>query len=167
MLGSPADPPAATSTANAGHPGHPFAHRYRLRRMLKSGNGVDTFQAVDIQTGRDVVVKSIDPGIVHAAARLRFEHETQVLRKLTGKGLPGLHDGGTADGRMFLVQPLVAGATLEHELQRGALSLTASLRIGLDLATALDVAHEAGVSHRDIKPANVMIEGSDPVPRSP
>ncbi|MDQ4039774.1 MAG: EAL domain-containing protein [Actinomycetota bacterium] len=141
----------------------PFANRYELRRTLKSGNGVDTFQAVDRQTGRDVVLKAIDPGIVSATARLRFEHETQVLRELTGAGLPGLYDGGTSDGRMFLVQPLVAGNTLEHALRRGALSLTTSLRIGLDVATALEVAHGVGVCHRDIKPANVMVEGTDPV----
>lgn len=97
---------------------------------------MDTFQARDIQTGRDIVVKSIDPGIVHAAARLRFEHETQVLRELNGAGLPGLYDGGMADGRLFLVQPMVAGTTLQQELLRGPLSLVDSLRIGRAEAVA-------------------------------
>nr|MDQ3577782.1 AAA family ATPase [Actinomycetota bacterium] len=161
MREDPAHPPAGAAAIAVDGP--PFADRYELRRTLKSGNGVNTFQALDMQTGVDVVVKSIDPGIVHAAARLRFEHETQVLRQLTGAGLPGLRDGGISDGRMFLVQPLVAGTTLEHELTHGALTLTASLRIGLDLATALEVAHGVGVCHRDIKPANVMIEGTNPV----
>jgi len=144
-------------------PATPFAGRYELLRTLKSGNGVETFQAVDAMTGRDVVVKSIDAGIVHAAARLRFEHETHVLRELSGAGLTGLYDGGQAGNRLFLVQRLVPGDTLEHRLKRGALSLTDALRIGLDVASALEVAHEAGICHRDVKPANVMIEGSDPV----
>lgn len=59
--------PAADASATL--PSDPFAGRYQLTRTLKSGNGVDTFLAVDIRNGRHVVVKSIDPGIVHAAAR--------------------------------------------------------------------------------------------------
>ncbi|MDQ3052767.1 MAG: EAL domain-containing protein [Actinomycetota bacterium] len=152
----PAIPPSAA-------PGDMFAGRYELRRTLKSGNGVKTFLARDLETDWDVVLKSIDAGLVHAAARLRFEHETQVLRELNGAGLSGLYDGGVAGDRLFLVQPLVAGATLEQELQRGPLSLVDSLRIARDLAAALDIAHGAGICHRDVKPANVMIQGTDPV----
>jgi len=152
----PAIPPSAA-------PGDMFAGRYELRRTLKSGNGVKTFLARDLETDRDVVLKSIDAGLVHAAARLRFEHETQVLRELNGAGLSGLYDGGVAGDRLFLVQPLVAGTTLEQELQRGPLSLVDSLRIARDLAAALDIAHGAGICHRDVKPANVMIQGTDPV----
>ncbi len=152
----PAIPPSAA-------PGDMFVGRYELRRTLKSSNAVTTFLARDFETDQDVVVKSIDPGLVHAAARLRFEHETQVLRQLTGAGLSGLYDGGVAGDRLFLVQPLVAGTTLEQELQQGPLSLVDSLRIARDLAAALDIAHGAGICHRDVKPANVMIQGTEPV----
>ncbi|MEO6470557.1 MAG: hypothetical protein ABIR57_01895, partial [Aeromicrobium sp.] len=69
-----------------------FAGRYDLGETLKHGNGVDTFRAIDTLSGRDVVVKAIEPETIHAAARLRFEHETQVLRHLTGTGLTGLCD---------------------------------------------------------------------------
>jgi diguanylate cyclase (GGDEF)-like protein/PAS domain S-box-containing protein len=140
-----------------------FAGRYWLGRTLKRGNGVDTFLAVDALTATDVVVKSIDPHVIHAAARLRFQHETHVLRQLSGVGVTGLHDAGTADDRLFLVQPFVPGSTLEQLLTRGPLSLQAVLRIGLDVATALDTAHGAGVCHRDVKPANVIVDGLDPV----
>ena len=50
---------------------------------------VETLLARDLQTGLDVVVKSIDPAFVPEAARLRFEHETTVLRHLSGTGLVG------------------------------------------------------------------------------
>src|SRR5689334_14119905 len=90
-----------------------FAGRYFLGAPLKRGNGVDTWTALDAMTGRDVVVKTIDPVVIPATARLRFEHETHVLQHLTGTGLVGLHDAGTADGLLFLVQPHVAGTTLE------------------------------------------------------
>ncbi|MCU1594198.1 MAG: Sensory box histidine kinase [Frankiales bacterium] len=144
----------------AGGPRH-FANRYEIRQTLKSSNGVDTFLAVDRLTAADVVVKSIDPHVIHAAARLRFEHETHVLRTLEASGLTGLHDAGVAQDRLFLVQPYVPGETLESLLTHGPLSLTSALRVGVEVATALDAAHSAGVCHRDVKPANVIVSGHD------
>ncbi len=154
---------AGDRTASRSVPSAIVAGRYRLDHALKSSNGVDTYRGVDTLQGTDVVVKTIDQGFVHDAARLRFEHETQVLRELTGPGLTGLHDAGVADDHLFLVQPYVPGATLEDVLQRGPLPLLAVLRIGRDIATALDTAHGAGVCHRDVKPANVIVDGIDPV----
>ncbi len=142
-----------------------FAGRYRPGRMLKRGNGVDTLVAEDTRTGAEVVVKSIDASAVHAAARLRFEHETRVLRKLSGDGLAELYDYGEVDDRLYLVQPRVHGQTLEALLRSGGLSVAAVLRIGIDIANALSVAHDAGIVHRDVKPANVVIDGSDTVHR--
>lgn len=134
-----------------------FAGRYLPLRSLKSGNGVDTYLAVDTLTATDVVVKTIDQRGVHAAARMRFEHETHVLRTLSGAGLTGLHDAGVHEDLLFLVQPFVAGTTLADLLRKGPLSVLDALRVGLDVATALDAAHEAGVCHRDVKPANVIV----------
>ena len=139
-----------------------FAGRYFLGSPLKRGNGVETYPAVDAATGMDVVVKTIDPTAIHATARMRFEHETHVLRRLSGSGLTGLHDAGTADGLLFLVQPFVPGTTLQARLENGPLPVLDVLRIGLAIASALDVAHGSGICHRDVKPANVMVEG-DPL----
>ena len=140
-----------------------FAGRYALGEPLKRANGVDTLLAVDTLTGKQVVLKSIDPTVIHAAARLRFEHETQVLRQLSGPGLTGLYDAGVAADRLFLVQPFVRGRTLEELLREGPLPLSVAVRIGISIATALDTAHSAGVCHRDVKPANVIVDGVEPV----
>ncbi len=140
-----------------------FAGRYALSRALKRSNGVETWSAQDRRTGADVVVKSIDAGIVHAAARLRFEHESGVLRQLSGRGVAELYDSGQVDDRLYLVQPRVPGSTLEALLRSGRLSVEATLRIAIDIAQALSVAHDAGIVHRDVKPANVMVEGSGPI----
>ena len=138
-----------------------FADRYELGRSLKSGNGVDTFLAVDRTSGTAVVVKSIDPDVIHAAARLRFEHETHVLRRLQGTNLTGLYDAGEAEGHLFLVQPFIEGSTLEAIVREGPLPLQAALRLGIEVATALEAAHTAGVCHRDVKPANIIVGPSD------
>jgi len=146
------------------HEGEPgtmprFAGRYVLGSILKRGNGVETYAAVDEATGLQVVVKTIDPDAIHAAARMRFEHETHVLQQLTGAGLTSLHDAGTAAGLLYLVQPYVPGSTLEQRLAQERLDVPSALRVGLAVATALEVAHGAGICHRDVKPANVMVEG--------
>ena len=106
-----------------------FGGRYRIERTLKSGNGVDTCLARDLDTEAAVVLKSIDPAVVPTAARLRFQHETLVLRELSGTGLPGLLDAGFADERLYLVQPFVEGVTLEAMLRDGPLPLLTTLRL--------------------------------------
>jgi PAS domain S-box-containing protein len=121
--------------------------------------------ALDTTNGADVVLKVIDPTFVHPAARMRFQHETQVLRELTGLGVCTLYDAGQHDDKLFLVQPLIPGVALDDFLRRGPLSVAATLRIGIDVAAALEVAHGAGVCHRDVKPANIIVEGTDPVTR--
>ncbi|HWJ80803.1 MAG TPA: EAL domain-containing protein [Nocardioides sp.] len=127
--------------------------------MLKQGNGVGTFLAEDTTTGADVVVKVIDASVVHAAARLRFEHETAVLRRLSGSGLAELHASGAVDNHLYLVQPRVPGQTLESRLLAGRLDVRSVLHVGIEIARALSVAHEAGIVHRDVKPANVIVAG--------
>ena len=140
-----------------------FDGRYALRRVLKRAHGVETRLAVDTRTDAEVVLKTIDTRAVHAATRLRFEHEMRVLRHLRSAGLASLHDSGEIDDRLYLVQPYVAGQTLEARLGSGRLPVADALRIGIDIAEALSVAHEAGIVHRDVKPANVIVEGADPI----
>lgn len=146
--------------------GAPLPARYSVRRRLKSGNGVETLLAADLRDGREVVVKVIDPAGLPPAARLRFEHEATVLRHLAGAGLAGLHDAGAHGDRLYLVQPFVSGPGLHEVLARGPLPLPDVLRIGIDLAQALEVAHGAGICHRDVKPANVVLDAAAPVGRA-
>ncbi|HJQ43005.1 MAG TPA: AAA family ATPase, partial [Jatrophihabitantaceae bacterium] len=140
-----------------------FAKRYEIEHPLKSGNGVETVAATDTFTGMRVALKIIDPAFVHPAARMRFQHETKVLRELSGLGTAGLHDAGAADDRLYLAQPLLPGRSLEVLLRDGPICVTDALRIGIDIASALDIAHGAGICHRDVKPANIIVDRSHPV----
>lgn len=88
--------PALSATSAMGVARRAFAGRYELIETLKSGNGVDAFLARDAVTGLSVVIKSIDPAGVHPTVRLRFEHETQVLRELTQFHLTGLRRSSSA-----------------------------------------------------------------------
>ncbi|MHB2022695.1 MAG: diguanylate cyclase domain-containing protein, partial [Mycobacteriales bacterium] len=136
-----------------------FAGRYALHTLLKEGNGVKTYAAVDSVDDAPVVVKVIDPAYVNAAARWRFIHETRVLAAMSGLGDSRLRDAGQVDGRLFLVQPYVGGQTLEQLLKDGRLDRAAALRVALGVASALDTAHSMGICHRDVKPANIVVDG--------
>src|SRR5918911_2483617 len=81
-----------------------FADRYALRRLLKQGNGVTTFLAVDDRSGEQVVVKTFETSALQSSRQARFVHETRVLRELSGLGVCALHDAGQRDGQLYLAQ---------------------------------------------------------------
>ncbi|MEO6886886.1 MAG: AAA family ATPase, partial [Jatrophihabitantaceae bacterium] len=153
------EPETAAVTPNA----ELFAGRFDVQRQLKSGNGVETLLAVDVLSGTVVVLKVIDLAAVQLAARMRFDHETRVLRELSGVGLCRLYEAGQSGDRLFLAQPFLPGQTLEQILRAGPLSVAATLRVGIDVASGLEMAHGAGICHRDVKPANIIVDGNDPI----
>ena len=145
------------------HDGTLFAGRYQVRATAKTGNGIDTVFAWDITDRTEVVLKIIDPTYVRPAVRMRFQHETEVLRNLSGLGICTLHDTGAAGDLLYLAQPFVPGRTLEQALRKGPVDVDDTIRIGIDIAAALDTAHTAGVCHRDVKPANIIVTGAEPI----
>ena len=127
-----------------------FDSRFELVRPLRTGNGVNTYLAVDSDSSEAVVVKTIDRALVPQGVRIRFEHETAVLRRLSGLGLGRLIDAGQTGDRLFLVQEFLPGQTLAKLLDGGPLPVATAMRIGRDVAAALDIAHSASICHRDV-----------------
>lgn len=72
--------------------------------------------------------------------------------------MAGIHEVGEEDGTHFLVMELVEDDSLAERLEEGPLSIEESLDVALQIAEALEAAHEKGIVHRDLKPANVMID---------
>ncbi|MDQ3138598.1 MAG: protein kinase [Gemmatimonadota bacterium] len=67
-------------------------------------------------------------------------------------------DSGEAAGQLWCTMPYVEGESLRDRLRRESqVPLEAALRIGREVAEALDYAHRHGVIHRDIKPENIML----------
>ena len=86
-----------------------------------------------------------------------MEREARAISSLNHPNICTLHDIGSQDGVHFLVMEFLEGQTLADRLSKGPLPLEQALRIGVEIAQALERAHEQGIIHRDLKPANIML----------
>jgi eukaryotic-like serine/threonine-protein kinase len=134
---------------------------YEIGAPLGAGGMGEVYRARDTRLGRDVAVKilpsqfSNDPTL-----KQRFEREAKTISQLSHPHICVLHDIGSQDGVDYLVMELVDGETLAQRLDRGPLPLDQVLKIGAQIADALDKAHRNGVVHRDLKPGNLMLTRS-------
>ncbi len=118
----------------------------------------NVYRASDTRLGREIAIKTLPPALARDPAALaRFEREARFLASLNHPNIATIYGIEEHDGGRFLILELVPGETLEAVLARGPLSLDQTLKIALEVATALEAAHEAGIIHRDLKPSNVKI----------
>jgi serine/threonine protein kinase len=121
--------------------------------------------ARDTKLGRDVAIKVLPPSFVRDPDRLaRLTREARLLASLNHPHIATIHGLEEADGVRALVMELVEGPTLAEKLAQGArrnvkagLPLADVLKIGGQIAEALEAAHENGVIHRDLKPTNIKL----------
>jgi serine/threonine protein kinase/tetratricopeptide (TPR) repeat protein len=131
--------------------------RYRVMEQLGQGGMGVVYRAHDPHLERDVALKVLPEGTVDEDSRARFRVEALALSRLSHPGIGTAFDFDHQDGIDFLVMEFVPGTTLAARLAAGPLEEAEVLDIGLQIAEALDAAHEQGVVHRDLKPANVMV----------
>jgi eukaryotic-like serine/threonine-protein kinase len=119
----------------------------------------EVYRAEDTRLGREVAIKVLPAAFVADPDRVaRFEREARVLASLTHPSIASIYEVGRDDGTHFLVMELAQGETLADRIARGALPPAEALPIALQIAEALEAAHERGIVHRDLKPANVMVD---------
>ena len=133
--------------------------RYRLIRELGSGGTAVVFLAEDLKHRRRVAVKVLRPAVADMLGPERFLREIEIVATLTHPHILPLHDSGEASGLLYYVMPYVEGLTLRTLLdQRRNLPLAEAVALTLEVAGALDYAHQRGIVHRDIKPENILLE---------
>ncbi len=142
---------------NAGHKLGP----YEIIAPLGAGGMGEVYRARDTRLGRDVAIKVLPQDLSeNAEVHARFEREARTISSLNHPHICTLHDVGREGDVEFLVMELVDGETLAQRLEKGPLPVNEVLRLGIQIADALDRAHRAGIIHRDFKPGNVMLTRS-------
>jgi len=138
-------------------PGSQLLH-YRIVDKLGEGGMGAVWRATDTTLGRDVAVKILPEGFSHdQERRARFEREAKVLASLDHDNIATIHGLHVADGVHFLVMELVTGEDLAHRLARSRIEPKEALGIAVQVAAALEAAHDRGIVHRDVKPANIVV----------
>src|SRR5882724_3047233 len=137
--------------------GQTLGHYRILEKVGAGGMGV-VYRARDEQLDRDVAVKVLPSGTLSDdTARRHFRKEAMALARLNHPNIETVYEFGTQDGIDFLVMEYVPGKTLAERLTGGALPEKEVVALGIQIAAALEEAHERGIVHRDLKPANIAI----------
>ena len=137
--------------------GQTLAHYSIVERIGKGGMG-EVYRAKDQKLGRDVAIKVLPEEFARDADRVaRFQREARLLASLNHPNIAAIHGLEESGKTSFLVMELVEGQTLADRIKVGAIPVEESLKIALQIAEALEAAHEKGVVHRDLKPANINV----------
>lgn len=133
---------------------------YRIESVVGFGGMATVYRALDLELNRPVAVKVLHHHLSASGnSRQRFLREAQSAAAIAHPNVIPIYGVHNLEGYSFLVMPLVLGGSLQQRIDReGPLSLIDVLRIGLQIAEALDSAHSHGVIHRDVKPANILLE---------
>jgi eukaryotic-like serine/threonine-protein kinase len=136
-----------------------LAERYELSEQVASGGMTSVWRGHDRVLGRDVVVKVLHPELAaDPSFRARFHEEAVNAARLTHPNIVALYDTGEQGDVAYIVMELVNGPTLREALGRhGPLPPSRAARLSMEVAAALDYAHQAGVCHGSLKPGNILL----------
>ncbi len=137
--------------------GQTIGHYLVIEQIGAGGMGV-VYRARDQRLNRDVALKVLPPGkLGDDAPRKRFRKEALALAKLNHPNIGTVYDFDTQDDVDFLVMEYIPGETLGQRIAKGSLPEKEWIAIGLQIAAALEEAHEHGIVHQDLKPGNIMV----------
>jgi eukaryotic-like serine/threonine-protein kinase len=121
----------------------------------------EVYLAEDMKLNRKVALKVLPPEFAKDADRMsRFVREAKSASALNHPNIITIHEIGESNGTHFIATEFIEGETLSDYLKSNSLDFNSGLEIAIQIASALDEAHRAGIVHRDIKPDNAMIRSN-------
>jgi serine/threonine protein kinase len=120
----------------------------------------ELWRARDSRRGHEVVIRTLPALTEEGEHRARIEAAARRLATLEHPGIARVYGLEESDGTPFLVTELVEGETLAEKLRRGAIPGAEGLGLALQVAQALEAAHQSGILHRDLNPSNIKVQGS-------
>ena len=146
-----------TSNTSTVATGRAFGSYIVMSTLGRGGMG-EVYLAEDTRLGRKVALKFLPSTFTNDAERLRrFEREARAASALNHPNILTIYEVGAADGRRFIATEYVEGETLRQRQKHSPLKVSEALELGIQVASALAAAHQAGIVHRDIKPENIML----------
>jgi serine/threonine protein kinase/Flp pilus assembly protein TadD len=131
---------------------------YRIEAVLGVGGFGVVYRAYDERLARKVGLKLLPRALVNDEAQLqRLKHEARTASALNHPNIVTVHEIGHVDSTHYIAIEFIEGVTLRERIARGPIPPDEALEILTQVASALCVAHRAGIVHRDIKPENIMI----------
>jgi serine/threonine-protein kinase len=139
---------------------------YRIEALLGRGGMGVVYRAENPRLGNVVALKLLPPDLAEDETfRERFVRESRTAASISHPHIIPIYDAGDAEGLLYIAMRYVDGPDLkEMSKDRDHFAASRILRIGAQVASALDAAHAQGLIHRDVKPANILVEaGADGV----
>src|SRR5436190_19060330 len=131
---------------------------YKISESIGTGGMGEVYLAIDITAGRKAALKLLPMRFTGEPERLkRFQQEARAVVALNHPNILTVYEIGEDHSIHYIASELIEGETLRQRLTRGRIEVGEALDVAIQVASALDAAHAAGIVHRDIKPENIML----------